>query len=114
MPEPMDRRTLLSALIGAGVGLTTLAPAAAAAAPDEVHDHDQEPGNDVARQLRELAKLGEILQKALDRYDKIFQGFLPPPPTDVPSYAAVLMAIAAEGQQITQVSQEMLALLLNP
>jgi hypothetical protein len=82
MSELIGRRTALSTLIGAGLGLTAAASAQAAPAPDH--------------QLKKLEKLFKILENADDHLGGIIDGWVSPPEPDRPVTTQALQAIIDE------------------
>ena len=113
MPESIDRRAMLSALVGAGLGLSAMAPAHAAQPPDGDPDEDSDPGNDVEQQIKRLAKVSEILGKANERLDTMLQNLTVPPPAAVPAHLTLLVAIRAQAEQIVQVTDTLFDLMVN-
>src|SRR5713101_4145463 len=84
MSEPLDRRSLLASLIGAGLGFATLSPADARSSKPQDH------------QLTKLKGLVKDLQDSGDDMDGIVAGLTPPPPADIPEYIVALDTIIAE------------------
>jgi hypothetical protein len=93
MSEAMDRRALLAALTGAGVGL--------AAAPAAALDND--------KQLKDLEKVADDLSDSAEELLEIINAWELPPKGSEEDYGVVLKEMAASAATISAVIAKLLA-----